>query len=58
HKLPVRVYHILKGNGCYNMAEVAQKGEHGLKRMRGMGKTHVANIMKVFIDNGCGALFS
>lgn len=58
HNLPTRIYHILKGNNCYNMAEVAQKGEHGLKRMRGIGKTHIITIMNLFIDNGCGELFS
>ncbi len=57
HDLPTRIYHILKGNGCYNMAEVAQKGEAGLKRMRGMGKIQISHIMKLFIDNGCGDLF-
>ncbi len=57
HKLPTRIYHILKGNNCYNMAEVAQKGESGLKRMRGMGKTHITTIMNLFIDNGCASLF-
>lgn len=58
HQLPTRIYHILKGNNCYNMAEVAQKGEHGLRRMRGIGKTHIATIVNLFIDNGCGNLFS
>ncbi|PBQ31798.1 hypothetical protein CNR22_08460 [Sphingobacteriaceae bacterium] len=57
HNLPTRIYHVLKGNGCYNMAEVAQKGEAGLKRMRGMGKVQIAHIMKLFMDNGCGDLF-
>lgn len=57
HNLPTRIYHILKGNNCYNMADVAAKGEHGLKRMRGMGKIQIAYIMKLFIDNGCGDLF-
>lgn len=57
HNLPTRIYHILKFNGCYNMAEVAQKGEAGLKRMRGMGKIQIAHIMKLFMDNGCGDLF-
>lgn len=58
HNLPVRIYHILKENHCYNMADVASKGEHGLKRMRGMGKTHITTIMNLFIDNGCESLFS
>lgn len=57
HKLPTRIYHILKGNNCYNMADVAQKGEYGLKRMRGIGKTHITTIVNLFIDNGCGELF-
>lgn len=57
HNLPTRIYHILKDNSCYNMADVAQKGEHGLKRMRGMGKIQIAHIMKLFMDNGCGDLF-
>ena len=57
HNLPTRIYHILKFNGCYNMSEVAQKGEAGLKRMRGMGKIQISHIMKLFIDNGCGDLF-
>lgn len=57
HNLPTRLYHILKFNGCYSMAEVAQKGEAGLQRMRGMGKIQMAYIMKLFIDNGCGDLF-
>lgn len=57
HNLPTRIHHILKGNNCYNMAEVAQKGEARLKRMRGMGKIQIAHIMKLFIDNGCGDLF-
>lgn len=57
HNLPTRMYHILKFNGCYNMSEVAQKGEAGLKRMRGMGKVQIAHIMKLFMDNGCGDLF-
>lgn len=55
--LPTRIYHILKSNGCYNLSEVAQKGEAGLKRMRGMGKIQIAHIMNLFIDNGCGDLF-
>lgn len=57
HNLPTRVYHVLKGNGCYNMADVAQKGEHGLKRMRGMGKIQITFTMNLFIDNACGELF-
>lgn len=57
HSLPTRIYHILKSNGCYNMSEVAQKGESGLRRMRGMGKIQIAHIMNLFIDNGCGDLF-
>jgi hypothetical protein len=58
HHLPTRIYHLLRSNGCYNMADVAAKGEHGLKLMRGMGKKQIAHIMNVFIDNGCGELFS
>jgi hypothetical protein len=57
HNLPTRIYHILKGNGCDNMSEVAQKGEAGLKSMRGMGKNQMAHIMNLFINNGCGDLF-
>ena len=57
HNLPTRIYHLLKGNGCYNMIDVSAKGEHGLKRMRGMGKIQVTYIMNLFIDNGCGDLF-
>jgi hypothetical protein len=55
--MPKRLYHILKFNGCYTMDEVAQKGEYGLKRMRGMGKTYIATLMNLFIENGCGELF-
>lgn len=57
HNLPIRIYHLLKTNSCYNMADVAQKGEYGLKRIRGMGKTHISTIINLFIDNGCGELF-
>jgi hypothetical protein len=57
HNLPTRIYHVLKSNGCYNMSEVAKKGEACLKRMRGMGKIQIAHIMNLFIDNGCGDLF-
>jgi hypothetical protein len=57
HHLPTRIYHILKSNSCYNMADVAQKGEHGLKCMRGIGKTHITTILNLFMDNGCGELF-
>lgn len=55
--LPTRIYHVLKGNGCNNMADVANKGEYELKRMRGMGKNGINCLIKLFNDNGCGSLF-
>lgn len=57
HNLPTRLYHILLDHHCRNMAEVAEKGEHGLKRMKGMGNDSVTYIMNLFIENGCGSLF-
>ena len=57
HNLPVRIYHVLKGNACDNMADVADKGEYQLKRMRGLGKESLNCIIKLFNDNGCGNLF-
>lgn len=57
HKLPIRIYNILKDNSCKNMAEVAQKGRQGLRQMRDMGNTHIATIANLFIENGCGDLF-
>jgi DNA-directed RNA polymerase alpha subunit len=57
HELPTRIYHVLKGNGCDNMADVANKGEYELKRMRGMGREGIRYLIKLFVDNGCGNLF-
>jgi hypothetical protein len=57
HGLPTRIYHVLRQNDCDNMADVANRGEHGLKRMRGMGKESINYLIKLFIDNGCGNLF-
>lgn len=57
HGLPTRVYHVLRQNDCQNLADVANKGETELKRMRGMGKDSMRLIMNLFIDNGCGSLF-
>jgi hypothetical protein len=57
HGLPTRIYHILAGNYCRTMEDVAEKGEHGLSRMRGMGRDSVILLMNRFIENGCGDLF-
>jgi DNA-directed RNA polymerase alpha subunit len=57
HGLPTRIYHVLRQNDCENMADVANRGEYGLKRMRGMGKESINYLIKLFIDNGCGNLF-
>jgi hypothetical protein len=55
--LPTRVYHLLAGNYCRCMADVAEKGVHGLKRMSGMGPESVALVINLFAEHGCGALF-
>lgn len=57
HELPTRIYHILAGNYIRKMEDVAEKGEHGLLRMRGMGKDSLTYIINLFIDNGCASLF-
>ena len=57
HNLPTRIYHLLAGNDCQCMADVAEKGEYGLMRMRGMGKDSMTYLMNLFIENGCGSLF-
>lgn len=57
HQLPTRIYHILASNYCRKMEDVAEKGAHGLIRMRGMGKDSVSYLMNLFIKNGCGSLF-
>lgn len=57
HHLPVRIYHVLKGNGCDTMADVADRGEYQLKRLRGFGKESLNYLVKLFNDNGCGDLF-
>lgn len=57
HQLPTRIYHILASNYCRKMEDVAEKGEHGLLRMRGMGKDSVTYLMNLFLENGCGSLF-
>lgn len=57
HGLPTRIYHVLASNYCRKMEDVAEKGEHGLSRMRGMGKNSVAYLMNLFMENGCGSLF-
>jgi hypothetical protein len=55
--LPTRIYHLLAGNDCRNMADVAEKGLHGLRRLRGMGNNSLALIVKLFDEQGCGSLF-
>lgn len=57
HELPTRIFHILKSNYIRKMEDVAVKGEHGLLRMRGMGKDSVSYIITLFINNGCDSLF-
>lgn len=54
---PTRLQHILNENSLYTMSSIADKGEHGLSRMRGMGKERVTYLMNLFTDNGCGELF-
>ena len=39
------------------MADVAEKGGHSLKRMKGMGNESVTYLMNLFMKNGCGSLF-
>jgi hypothetical protein len=57
HNLPTRVYHVLRGAGCLTLADVANRGEPGLRRLRGMGNRGISAIFKLFNDQGCGSLF-
>jgi hypothetical protein len=58
HGLPIRLYHVLRGKYCRTMEDVAEKGEHGLRSMRGIGKQGLAIIRELFVENGCGSLFT
>lgn len=58
HGLPSRIYNVLAGQYCRTMEDVAEKGEYGLRSMKGIGKQGLAVIRKLFIENGCESLLT
>ncbi len=56
HKLPTRLYHVLKDTGANTIFDVARLWPRRLLFKRGMGNSSLQILITLFDKNGCFTL--